>query len=750
VGETYDRLKLIEPSYGETFDWIWTDPKLGFDEWLQNDHKGYWISGKPGSGKSTLMKHVYGKLKSHSQITRQENSVYVGFFFSDRGSHMQKSFEGLLSGIIHQTLTSEPRLVDDILPLYSEHKASEKTLWTLENLMRAFTRMLEQNRIPIKLNLFLDALDECDGPPTRISDFIQSMLAKREGATEVKLCFSSRPWNTFVDRFQNCLGLKIHEHTNGDIQKYVAGRFQDSPSTARDLASGNTRLREHLTNLQLEIVKEAEGVFLWPKLVMDAIIDAHAEGATPEELTEILSNFPQDLEEFYKNILRKIPRGWQHETYAMLEIVLRSHTPLSISAFRSALAIAPCQTLKECLKKILESESVASADFDAVRRRVKSRCGGLLEVADAGVGPVVQFMHQTVKDFIIAPGFLNMISDQGYSVPEENGYSFLYKARLVEAVVLQSKDEIAPSEAAYNIYLARLYGNRAELTTGKNQRYLFDESCKAIFRNYPSGIRSNFQSDKLQLNSAFSLAVVSNLKLYVQEILDKQNIPKSILSESLLFAAVAVGSPDEYLWVDHGDVDDLSDMVKLLFRYGADKDAAYNGLTGFQRIFWKNCYEGHYLFKSNASRLTPNMINMARAYLDDKQDPDVEITSKQCKCKPLHVANVELLRLLLQYKPDVNALDESGLTPLDVCLGGERIDSRHPRHEEPDLSLESALLLIDHGACVTEPGRDAARDLANYLETVNQYATYDRLKNPPVLPTPVAYRLGHRLHSLFP
>jgi hypothetical protein len=143
----------------------------------------------------------------------------------------------------------------------------------------------------------------------------------------------------------------------------------------------------------------------------------------------------------------------------MLEIVLRSHTALNVSKFYSTLVCAPCQTLKECLKEISKFDSVPPTDSDAVRHLVKSRYGGLLEVVDAGYIPVIQFRHQTVKDFITAPGFLNMISDRGYSVLEENGYSFLYKARLIKAVVLHSKDDFGPSEAAYNIYLARLYGN---------------------------------------------------------------------------------------------------------------------------------------------------------------------------------------------------------------------------------------------------------------------------------------------------
>src|ERR1700733_637613 len=53
------RLTDIAPPYGDTFSWIWTADDLAFVSWLQSGAGIYWISGKPGSGKSTLMKYLY-------------------------------------------------------------------------------------------------------------------------------------------------------------------------------------------------------------------------------------------------------------------------------------------------------------------------------------------------------------------------------------------------------------------------------------------------------------------------------------------------------------------------------------------------------------------------------------------------------------------------------------------------------------------------------------------------------------------
>ncbi len=51
------RIENVEEAYGKTFEWIF-DPELGFQDWLKGKDVStkYWIQGKPGSGKSTLMK----------------------------------------------------------------------------------------------------------------------------------------------------------------------------------------------------------------------------------------------------------------------------------------------------------------------------------------------------------------------------------------------------------------------------------------------------------------------------------------------------------------------------------------------------------------------------------------------------------------------------------------------------------------------------------------------------------------------
>ena len=61
-----DRRIAIQRAHKKTFSWIFEEnpstsasqPHANFVEWLKSDDNLYWVSGKPGSGKSTLMKYL--------------------------------------------------------------------------------------------------------------------------------------------------------------------------------------------------------------------------------------------------------------------------------------------------------------------------------------------------------------------------------------------------------------------------------------------------------------------------------------------------------------------------------------------------------------------------------------------------------------------------------------------------------------------------------------------------------------------
>ena len=68
--EMLDRHENISDAYSETFEMIYGDisPWSNFREWLQSGSGCYWINGKAGSGKSTLMKFIFGHSKTREAL----------------------------------------------------------------------------------------------------------------------------------------------------------------------------------------------------------------------------------------------------------------------------------------------------------------------------------------------------------------------------------------------------------------------------------------------------------------------------------------------------------------------------------------------------------------------------------------------------------------------------------------------------------------------------------------------------------
>lgn len=104
------RRSAITISQEETFRWIFDEslkgPWSSFLHWLKSvDKDFYWMSGKAGSGKSTLMKYVIDNDETKKiLLERNPNTAIVSFFFWNSGSNMQRSIAGMLLSLLYQLL----------------------------------------------------------------------------------------------------------------------------------------------------------------------------------------------------------------------------------------------------------------------------------------------------------------------------------------------------------------------------------------------------------------------------------------------------------------------------------------------------------------------------------------------------------------------------------------------------------------------------------------------------------------------
>lgn len=123
------RYQDIRPADRSTFKWVFDGEAVDEDgdpiscpslmKWLRGRDAVYWITGKPGSGKSTVMKEIVS-----SGEFAQMSKCWVGgsvmkalqFFLWRPGTNvLQKSLEGLLRSLLWQVVEADSSSLQAVL-----------------------------------------------------------------------------------------------------------------------------------------------------------------------------------------------------------------------------------------------------------------------------------------------------------------------------------------------------------------------------------------------------------------------------------------------------------------------------------------------------------------------------------------------------------------------------------------------------------------------------------------------------------
>lgn len=391
------------------FGWIFEDPKPedlpwdNFSKWLPSDEALYWITGKAGSGKSTLMKYLHRDLRVQDALSRWAGSVplvVASFFFWRSGTPEQKTQEGLLRSLLYQILHKHRELIpilffDTELPEYG----LSGEFWTNMQLRRHFDRLRRQKTVPLKIVLFIDGLDEYDGGNTDIADLVRDFSE----AENFRVCASSRPLRDFELSFRKVPSLMLQNLTFNDIKTYVTNKFNEDDHVTQ-LQKSEPGLANRFAS---EIVDKANGVFLWVKLAVRSILKGLKYDDSIAELDKRLSELPDDLMELYLHMLKDVDSSYQDQGAKFLQIVYRAHKPVTILhlAFADMLINDPETTSATKLPRYcMEKQEEMCIRMEG---RLKVTCLGLLEVtpaySDTFTGITtrpVQFMHQSVVEFL--------------------------------------------------------------------------------------------------------------------------------------------------------------------------------------------------------------------------------------------------------------------------------------------------------------------------------------------------------------
>ena len=379
--DIHARQEGIEEAHKQTFKWIFDKPgdKIrpwhSFIDWLKNGHSTYWISGKAGSGKSTLMSLICQDPRTEAalRIWSGPSEIFMPkYFFWSPGTYLQKSLIGLLRSLIFQIVDRFPEMMPVLADssVLAQHRLEQLPTWTETRLHATLQYLLSHGLEAYRLCIFIDGLDEFDGNQTILLDLIRNLNQLKS----IKFCLSSRPEPFLKDELGSSTMLKLQDLTEPDIRRYVSDELDTAYSKASQVPYWSLSLDDTI----FEIVTKAEGVFLWVKLAVRDQIDGIRDKDDAEQLKRRLEALPGEIEGIYGHMLQKINKVHREEVAQYLQLVIHRG---SLSFFHLALAVH-----KRVDDIFAFSSETSIRDIrlhcDFIRERVATTCRGLLEVRE--------------------------------------------------------------------------------------------------------------------------------------------------------------------------------------------------------------------------------------------------------------------------------------------------------------------------------------------------------------------------------
>ncbi|KAJ4129805.1 hypothetical protein NW768_006775 [Fusarium equiseti] len=375
------RKTTIKDAHSKTCRWFlkhegylaWKDPAK------VSEHHGFlWIRGKPGAGKSTIMKFIYLQTRKKD---KKNQILTASFFFNARGETLEKTISGMYRSLLLQLFKGFPDLKcvlddSDILP---QSHITCPSLNHLKNLLRSAVLKLGQR----SYTCFIDALDECD--EQQVMDLVEFFEDLAQVCTDnnvrLRICFSSRHY-PYID-IERGMRLTVEDQDghSGDLESYI---------------ESNLRIKDPdlVAELQKKMLVKASGVFLWVVLVVDVLNHENRRGRL--NLRKRLEQVPNGLSELFKDILRRDSTNAEELQLCLLWILL-SKRPLRPNEYYHAL----WSGLAMEGQADSEIPSVHATDAsDCFNKSVISSSKGLAEITKAKQ-PTVQFIHESVRDFLI-------------------------------------------------------------------------------------------------------------------------------------------------------------------------------------------------------------------------------------------------------------------------------------------------------------------------------------------------------------
>lgn len=682
----------IQQPLSETCEWIFKTTE--YKEWssrqnLEVHHGILWIKGKPGSGKSTLMKQVVQRsLNSH---INDPNTIILQFYFFARGkSVLEKSPLGMYRSLLHQLLVHTRRIPSAILQRFITKRSTlVKWDWETQEVQEMFLNtMTSEEAAGRHIIIYADALDECSEDEVReiISLFERAAIDAVVNIQNLNFCFSSRHYPSI--RTEHCHELWMEHHNGSDVDLYITSKLAKLfPKLKLD---DEGKLKESL-------ITRASHVFLWVFLVMPKLISARQKGASAQWLLDFVKDVPDDLANLFKQLFDSIKEEERMNTLHLMQWILFAAEPITTSQLRYALAVSGKDPPKS-LEAWAESRDYLE-DGEQFEYLLVDRSKGLTEVLSS---KRVQLIHASVEDFLVKGGGLQLLD-----------------MSLDHHVIGQSHAMLLYSCIAYIALREIQQHPRQDATKATDPWWItFCEEFPLLMYAVDHIITHAQAAEEdgypqITLPRRSTTENVETLKLWCH--LYPISWGDSASIRGRIFSLLQGIPPDRALLFIACQAN-LPDCVTALVSAGTSVDGDFGGLGS---LLAAACLQNVIITASHRKENS----RIARLLLETTHEPNFVDSTSMNQSTALHstakTGNLKLANVLLEYHAQINLANLNGKTALYLaCLYG---------------NADMCLLLLEHGASVRLETVPRSNVLTAAISSGNEVIIRSILERDPYL-----------------
>jgi len=434
-------------SSDSTFNYLPEDENLikrkqarqSFLSWLETGTKVYHISGKAGSGKSTLMKYLcrnsslrdalnrwavnagaHGNGKNASKRKGEDESggagggegdegeggegreekkgkklVFASYFFWNSGGPEQKTLRGLYQSLLFETLRQCPELIRVAFPQYFVSSKPGVTGAAAGTGTGTGTPGNAETGVPFSFSELRSAMDilvttSHSFPNHRFCFFIDGLdeFAADLHTDYWDLATDLRRWTSGDscdikicvtsrphEEFLRCFDPKLRMH----LHELTHGDVKAFVRGVLEKEAQNCEVADlDVDKFSVEVADRADGVFLWVRLVVRSLVDGLRHRYSTTMLEEKLDKMPRGLEPLFDQLFNNIDPSDRDRSDKVLLLAATGEAKNALMySWLDNLADAefPYSTPARAY-----TDDEIHSRLDRLKSQIRSLTGGLLEV----------------------------------------------------------------------------------------------------------------------------------------------------------------------------------------------------------------------------------------------------------------------------------------------------------------------------------------------------------------------------------